>query len=134
MNSKMKKSWGKPIVEVQLFVPQEFIAGCYKKITEHPQFLENAYLYVNYINPNQATYNSGERIDWNGRIVNGNAMDGVQGSFDIYDRSILAEFFGAPTNGASYTGFLSGFTKRATEQIKIQGGYAYYWDVNGNVS
>lgn len=130
----MKKSWGEPIVQVQLFVPQEYIAGCYKIITDHPN-LQNAYVYINYISPNQPTYNSGERFNWNGQVVNGNAPDGIKGTVDIYDRSNLAEVvFGAPSNGSSYTGFLSGFTKRATEQIKIQGGYAYYWDVNGNVS
>ncbi len=29
MISKMKKSWGKPIVQVQLFAPQEYVANCW---------------------------------------------------------------------------------------------------------
>ena len=29
MNNSSKKSWGKPIVQVQLFVPQEYIASCW---------------------------------------------------------------------------------------------------------
>ena len=58
MNEVLKKKWGKPITNVQQFVPQEFVAACYRP----NGFIVSGYLYKD---KNGNTYkNPGEEISY----------------------------------------------------------------------
>lgn len=121
-----KTTWGDPILNVQVFVPQEYIAGCYRIITDHPN-LQYSHVYINYINPNQNYYNRGERFNAQGRGVNGTPIDGEKGVVNIFARTNFWEAVrGEPTpDTGQYINYL---VLRATLKVKIQDGYAYYWD------
>lgn len=78
----MKKSWGKPIVQVQLFVPQECVAAC-NRITGKDIYLDL---------DSDTNVDAGEDLEPDGRLRNASKEDtyyNVRGYRDYEFRLII---------------------------------------------
>ena len=115
---RMKKSWGKPIVQVQLFVPQEYIAGC-SLIQVRGSNGRLQTFYIDYLYPPRY-YNDGEEFNAQGQITQGN-HDGKYSNVTVYgDRDfgwLIIPFYTYPQNSA-----VVGYTNI---DITIKNGRAY---------
>ena len=144
----MKKSWKLPIVQVQLFVLQEYCdSGCYEAITNAPNWKQSYGIIINrpysyqYIDVNgNGSYDSGEMFNVNtGISVTGIATSGPNTVhvFGRYETGFLgiptSEYQSPPTGTPRYT-TANDFHQTNSFTIKIVNNTAYYLPAGTNAS
>lgn len=141
----MKRRWGKPITQVQRFVPEEYCDGCFKIITDAPNWRKTygwsqSYSYQ-YIDMNgNGIYDSGEMFSVNsGMSVSGGIASSGPSTVNVYGRYstifvlFSTEYTNPPTGTPGYT-TANDFHQTNSFTIKIVNNIAYYLPAGTNAS
>lgn len=146
----MKKSWGNPIVQVQMFAPQEYCENCYRPITENGSWyatyglLNNKNYQYQYIDLNKNNqYDVGERFSVGTGMSLAVIGNQTVGTVNVYGRYETTYFLGFPVSRTEYTSAPTGtpnysqsndFYHTNTFNVKIINNTAYYLPAGTNAS